>query len=419
MKKKYLLGLLFLLVVSCDKTDDVFRPISVKALNTVSKPVNQQTENEIDDRYIGNLIDFSSKFAYQTFKEESTVFSPLSIYNCYAMLYEGTTNNVRSEMNELFNYEYLDLLKNPIKTAMEMLSIDDEKTKLDTANSFWVSDQYQDKISENYLDTLAEYYYAEAFGGNLSLEKSRQDMANWINKKTNDFFKVTKDNFETDEQTALVLINTLYAKSPWLNEFNKENNYTDKFYSFAGTDSKTFMTNRDIGLIYSGEDFDVASIPLHETGLEFRILLPHEDKDSIEILKNNVNNIFDIYLLPRQTYKITYKIPQFNVKTKYDLKEELQQIGLKKPFEKTNDYENLFNSKVEEQAFFVSQSIHEAGIDVNNDGIEAAAYTTIIVSEDSAPAPIDYPPFEFNANRPFLYALTYKNIPLFLGTLVD
>lgn len=417
MKKKYLLGLLFLLVVSCDKTDDVFRPMSVKALNTVSKPVNQQMENEIDDRYIENLINFSSKFASHSFKDESTVFSPLSIYNCYAMLYEGTTNTVRSEMNELFNYDYLDSLKNSVKTAMEMLSIEDDKTKLDTANSFWVSDQYKDNISEDYLYVLAEYYYAEAFGGSLSLDKSRQDMANWINKKTNDFFKVTKDNFETDEQTALVLINTLYTKSPWLNEFNKENNYTADFYSFAGTDSKTFMTNRDTGLIYSSDDFDVASIPLHEAGLEFRILLPHEDKDSIETLKSNVNNIFEIYLLPRETYKITYKIPQFNVKTKYDLKEELQQIGLTKPFEKTNDYENIFNTGIEEQKFFISQSIHEAGIDVNNDGIEAAAYTTITITGESAP--LDYPSFEFNANRPFLYALTYKNIPLFLGTLLD
>lgn len=417
MKKKYLLGLLFLLVVSCDKTDDVFRPMSVKALNTVSKPVNQQMENEIDDRYIENLINFSSKFASHSFKDESTVFSPLSIYNCYAMLYEGTTNTVRSEMNELFNYDYLDSLKNSVKTAMEMLSIEDDKTKLDTANSFWVSDQYKDNISEDYLYVLAEYYYAEAFGGSLSLDKSRQDMANWINKKTNDFFKVTKDNFETDEQTALVLINTLYTKSPWLNEFNNENNYTADFYSFAGTDSKTFMTNRDTGLIYSSDDFDVASIPLHEAGLEFRILLPHEDKDSIETLKSNVNNIFEIYLLPRETYKITYKIPQFNVKTKYDLKEELQQIGLTKPFEKTNDYENIFNTGIEEQKFFISQSIHEAGIDVNNDGIEAAAYTTITITGESAP--LDYPSFEFNANRPFLYALTYKNIPLFLGTLLD
>ncbi len=421
MKKKYLLSLLVLLVTSCDRPVNItdFNPKEVKTLNTVSKPVNQQNvTSEIDHQYITNLIEFSCKFAGNAFNNESRVFSPLSIYNCYAMLYEGTTNNVREDMNRLFNYDSLDSLKNSIKTAMEIMSIDDEYTKLDTANSFWVDDEFKDYVKQDYLDVLADYYYAEAFGGKLESSKARKDMANWINHKTNNMFDVKEDNFRTSSDTVLALLNTLYLKCPWLEDFNENLNYIDEFNSYTGSSSKTFMTKTNTGYIYSGENFDVANILLKENGLNFRILLPHEGENSIEVLKNNVDSIFDLSSLEKTRYRIVYNIPQFKIKTKYDLKTELLQIGLTKPFQWTNDYTNIVDFQRDDQLFCVSQSIHEAGIDVNNDGIEAAAYTTIIMDTGAAPAPIELPVFEFNANRPFMYALTYQNIPLFLGNLL-
>lgn len=418
MKRKYLLGLLALFVVSCD-ADDTFRPKAVKALNDVSKPVNRQNEaGKIDKQYITNLIEFSQKFATDTIMDESKVFSPLSIYNCYAMLYEGTIDNVRKNMNEFFAYDNLNSLKNSVKSVMEMMSIKNKDTKLDTANSFWISDAYQDYMVEDYLDTLARYYYAEAFGGNLTSDAVKQDMANWINKKTRDMFNVKKDSFRTTPDTVLVLINTLYAKSPWLNEFEKENNYTDEFYSFTGSSSKTFMTNMATGYIYSGENFDVANLPMKETGLNLRILLPHQDA-GIDTLKNNVKSILDLSSLTNEYYKISYKIPQFKITTKYDLKHELSEMGLTEPFKWTDDYTKLVDFQREDQLFCVTQSIHEAGIEVNNEGAKAAAYTTIVGDKVTATAPIELPTFYFNANRPFMYALTYNDIPLFLGTLLN
>ncbi len=415
MKKKYLLGLLSLFVVSCNND---FRPKAVKALNTVAKPVNRQNEvREVEEQYITNLIDFSQKFATKNIMEQSRVFSPLSIYNCYAMLYEGTTNEVRNNMNEFFNYDSLNSLKNTIKSAMEMMSIKNKNTKLDTANSFWISDEYQDYMIPDYLDTLAKYYYAEAYGGNLALDAVKQDMANWVNKKTNNLFDVQKDNFLTSPDTVLVLINTLYTKSPWLNEFKKNNNYTDDFYSYTGSSSKTFMTNTAVGYIYSGDEFDVANIPMKESGLSLRILLPHQDANN-ETLKSNVNALLDLSSLSSKFYDITYKIPQFKIKTKYDLKVELSQMGLTKPFEGTKDYADLLDFSKNDYPFSITQSIHEAGIEVNNEGAEAASYTTIVGKNEASAPVVDIPKFEFNANRPFMYALTYKNVPLFLGTLL-
>jgi len=423
MKKKYLLPLLAVLVSSCDKsitTVDVGQSMSVKELNTVLKPVNQQTSaSKIDKQYITNLINFSSKFANKTIMNESRVFSPLSIYNCYAMLYEGTTNNVRETLKEFFSFDSLDSLKKTIKTATEMLSIDTEKTKLDTANSVWIDDDFQDYINKEYLDALAKYYYAEAFGGSLELDATRQDMANWVNKKTNNIFNVSKEYFQTSPGSLLILLNTLYLKSPWLKNFNKNFDYDSDFYSNSGTSSKTFMTKTEVGSIYAGEDFDVANMPL-QGGVSFRILLPHENTNYVDVLNNNLNYIFDLSTLSRTLYEITYKIPKFEVKSKYDLKNEFTQMGLSEPFVWTNDYENIVDLKKDDQKFRVEQSIHEAGIDVNNEGIEAAAYTSIVATTPTSTGKIDkLPSYIFNANRTFMYALTYNDIPLFLGTLLD
>ena len=65
---------------------------------------------------------------------------------------------------------------------------------------------------------------------------------------------------------------------------------------------------------------------------------------------------------------------------------------------------------------YVERSRHEAGIEVNNDGTEAAAYTVIEVDEKAVAYPEDR--VNFICNRPFTYLInTSDGLPLFMGTV--
>ena len=123
--------------------------------------------------------------------------------------------------------------------------------------------------------------------------------------------------------------------------------------------------------------------------------------------------------LESSNYQINYQVPVFDTKSKFDLKREFTKLGINDLFNPTRDYKNMFDldSLDSDLEFKVSSSRHEAGIDVNNDGIEAAAYTEIGFDTATSVPPI-LETYDFKLNRPFMYSITYRDLPLFVGMYV-
>ena len=162
----------------------------------------------------------------------------------------------------------------------------------------------------------------------------------------------------------------------------------------------------------------ISSIP-YNGGFNMTILLPNYGTDYSKVLndKSAVSALLNYYNTRNHiSDTITYNIPQFKIKESYDLKKVLPNLGAIDIFD--DDKANLFGLVEEGMAkgnLYVGRSKHEAGIEVNNEGSEAAAYTIIEVDEKAA-----YPSDEviFNVNRPFTYLISSSDgLPLFMGTI--
>ncbi len=421
MKKNLIFTALLFLLISCsgDNTSvqGTLSPIRTKALNAVQKPVNLVSTNPMDEDYLSAIRRFSSDFASVAFSKSSSIFSPISLFHCFGMLYEGVENETRKQIGEVFHYEDVASLKDSVKKATETASLHYEHSELDVSSSFWMDDQYRERILKNYIQTLTDYYYAEVYEGALESDEVRQDLANWLNNKTYDMFQVTKDAFPTSSSTVLVLLNSIYLKSRWFNAFeeflNKEQDFTDLE---ENKKKLTFMNATEIGNIYFGEDYQMAMLSL-EGNIQFRMLLPNELSSSEEVFQDHILDILDPSNLPSKRYSIEYSVPQMKVKSKYSLTEVLPELGLTAPFVPSDDYGNILTKG--EYPFYVSNAVHEAGMELNNDGIEAAAYTEIIMDECTSVGPENpLETFRFILDRPFLYTITYQGLPLFLGTFL-
>lgn len=435
MKKKYLLVLLGLSLVSCSKalnknllsnnqesiinnesnSNSEAKEVLVSGkLNLVNKPVNKSATLS-DTKYIDALTKFTSDFSNKIIKDENFVFSPVSIYNCYGMLFEGTSDSLKEEVEDLFYYSEIDSLKESVREVMEIMSIDSEKTKLDTSNSIWINHLYANSIKDEYLEALQNYYYSEAYSSDFLSDETKTAIAEWVNSKTNNMFKVDKNSFNFSEETVFALFNSVYLKSQWVEEFNEYLNEEGEFNSIDNEKvSKTFMRNMKSGHVYHGSSYDISKLYL-KGNISFNMLLPNEGEDYLSVFKNNINQVINPSNLDKKLYLVNYKVPQFKTLSSYNLVDELKKMGVNKLFNPSADYDNLM--KNEDYELFVSSSIHEAGIEVANYGIEAAAYTMIGVDATSAPGgDLEY--FEFTLDRPFLYSITYKDLPLFVGAYV-
>ena len=337
------------------------------------------------------------------------------------MAYDAAEEKTKEELGKLLHYDetkfnHLDEIKN----ALLRSAIDDSKNKtyLNISQSFWIDTM--SSLDEEYLKTLQDYYFAEAYQGNLS--NMYNEVADWINAKTKKYLNVKGEDFKDMLQGALyALLNTVYLKASWYYDFEEKNNTTEQFTNLDKSNSRaTFMNNIEDGYYYASNDYKIAALPFKD-GLWFRMLLPEKGTNYAEVLNDRtaLEKLLTVSLDEERTDEnggvfrdeISYKLPQFKVRSAYDLIPMFVNMGVKSPFiPGVADFPRLSNG-------YISAAKHDAGFEANNQGVEGAAYTIIVVSKEAIP---ESEPIRFHCDRPFAYAVTTKEgIPVFMGEITN
>ncbi len=99
----------------------------------------------------------------------------------------------------------------------------------------------------------------------------------------------------------------------------------------------------------------------------------------------------------------------------FKLSTSLIGLGASHAFDESKADFSLISS--ESKGLHISKVIHQAVIDVNEEGTEAAAATAVVMMMRCAMPAFNFPPEEFKCNRPFLFVIheTNHNGVLFMG----
>ena len=118
-------------------------------------------------------------------------------------------------------------------------------------------------------------------------------------------------------------------------------------------------------------------------------------------------------LAPRQ---VSLALPRFRVTSGFALRPVLAALGMPLAFTDEADFSGITTA----QRLRIDEVVHQAYIDVNEAGTEAAAATAVVMTA-SARLMDPEPPVEMIVDRPFLFALTdlRSGLPLFLGRVTD
>lgn len=421
MKKIFALYLITFMVCSaCNGKTGAYQ---AHLINQPNKLFNSEKQN-LNPGYLSSVKAFANTF-YSAIKDgNNQVFSPLSIATCFSMLFDGAREGSKEELATLLNYE--DSFDHLTEIQKMLLNNAINTTKpnviLDIAQSFWVDNTFKNELKQDYIDKLTAYYYAEALQGDLSSDEMHNALATYINDKTSHFFELKGDDFK-DFAGALWLLNTIYLKTPWTNPFYEINNFDDLFTNLDKTDpTVTYMVNERNGYYYNQPDYLISSFPL-KGGLNLNILLPNENSDCQAVLEN-ADNIATLLDFPSVNFEkkrayIDYQIPQFKLMGDYNLKNIFIDLGVEQIFSPVDaNLRDIFKGETVEN-LFVDKAKHQAGLDVNNSGVEAAAYTIIEAVPTSSPVR-EVEEINFFVNRPFAYTISDRDsLPLFMGAVTN
>jgi serpin B len=274
------------------------------------------------------------------------------------------------------------------------------------ANAVWyVDNEYKPK--DKYKSDVAEI-----FGADVTYVP-RNDFADkvnaWTNSKTRGKIeKIVNKQTAQDKDFKALLENAAYFKSTWAKQFDPKNTKKDTFHNADGTTSQVpFMYNEGQFLYFKGDGF--SAVKLNYLGSLSMVVLI-QDAQSSKIFEPT-EKILDDTIKNMQSRKVSLYLPKF--RTEYSLDKEL--LDYLKPY-------NMFGTPADEmftrpdsaKPLVATDIVHKTAIDVDENGTEAAAVTTIMVGTTAYSPSL---PVEFRVDRPFYYVIRDDglNENLFVG----
>lgn len=389
-------------------------------LNEVNRTYNNK-KVEVSDDYKNAIKSFATDYALNITKNNlnNEIFSPLSIVTCYSMLLEGANGETYNELRNALGFNDSIDIKNETQKMLNNTFIKTEQTQLNVNQSIWLDNEYAKNIKEDYLDKLTNYYYAEAYQDDLKSDNAKDLLARYINSKTNNILNIKKDDLR-NYNGIMWLVNTIYMKSKWTAEFYETKS---DFKNIKGiTNTKDFIATRvSFSGVYQSENSTTFSTSFQH-GLQVNFMIPNSIDANFKDFVNDNNNWNNLFNYKKSKYiagTVNFKMPKLSVKSSYDLKKELINLGINKIFDENSadltriiEFDDSYN-------LYVSNTMHKAAIDFNKDGVEAAAVTIIEGNKSTAIDP-DAKQIDFFLDQPFIYSITDANdIPLFVGIVTN
>jgi serpin B len=243
-------------------------------------------------------------------------------------------------------------------------------------------------------------------------EAIRQQINQWVLDNTNNLIEeLIKPGVLTDD-TRLVLVNAIYFLSQWKIAFDENATRNDGFLTAAGnTLMVPFMHMKDTIGWYQGENFQMIELQYAGGDFSMVIALPAERYELSNFLESLNAAVFADMIENKSMEEVQVYLPSFKARSSFDLENILASMGMPQAFSNRADFSGM--TLLDDLK--IDKVIHQAYIDVNEEGTEAAASTAVVIIRKSAI--VGEEPLVFRANRPFLYFIkeNTNNSILFMG----
>jgi serpin B len=390
-----------------------------------TEPTDQpeQADQVID---VKTLVAGNTQFALDLFdrlreQEGNLFYSPYSISTALAMTYLGARTQTAAEMAATLHFADVDAELHTLfeRLAASMLAADDGDDADRAAIEFAIANRLWGQVDEpflpDFLDEVREHYAGgfETVDFARATEEARRTINAWIAKKTNDKIEELLKRGDVTSATALVLTNAIYFKGDWAAQFDPEKTRDMPFHRGADDSVSTPMMRQTATFGYAEtEQIQMLELPYDGDRLSMLVLLPRDRDGLAELEANLTAERLGGWIDRIGRRKVNVLLPKFRLKCRFNLEDHLAAMGMPTAFGGGADFSGM-NGKYD---LAISKVIHEAYVDVNEEGTEAAAATGVVMTRTS----IERPP-TFNADHPFLFLIRDRETGsiLFLGRLAD
>lgn len=375
----------------------------------------------VDSRLTAATSRFSFKFYSEVLKRrtgENTFVSPASAMLALAMAYNGADGTTRQAMARALEIEAMSLeeVNRAFADLKFALAPSDPKIKVRIANSLWAKNGFS--MNPAFIDRNKQYYGAEVASLNFSDPAAADTINQWVNRNTEG--KIEKIIDRIEPATVLFLINAIYFKGQWQVEFKKDKTKPDVFRLAGGQQKQLpMMSQAGSYLYYKGEDFQSVALPYGTGRMSMYVFLPDEQIGLDQFEQNLTAENWEMWLKSLRMTPGDLMLPRFKVKWESGLNNALKPLGIGEAFDPNHADFSLMTKVNSGNRFFISEVRQKSWCEVNEEGTEAAAVTSVGMATTSVQQPPER--FFMKVDRPFFFAIrdSLTGVVLFMGSVTN
>lgn len=403
------------------KTADVQeQTVPVIEEKQVQEDNGQQKQEETGDNNRADMVqnqDGANGFAFRFTKAilaekaegDNLIVSPYSVWLPLAALTNAAEEGAREQLLSVLGEAGMDgkAFNDSVKTAISELTCQEQaawmrengmdfESPLKIANALFVdeSSQTNRKFEEIFEDSFSGRLFEVDFSDDAAAEKVNA----WAKEQTNGKIDHIIDSF--DPQTVAAIANAIYFSDAWSNQFSESQTKEDVFYGAKTDEQVPFMNKEFTEMPYYEDDSMQAACLSTASGGQMILLLPKEGKSAEEILADMTSEQFN-KIQGGEYGTVQLSLPKFKLESDvFSVKEAMEFLGV--PL--TDAGNPCVSGLVENETLYISDAVQKAMIEVDEEGMTAAAVT--VMALERACLPIEQEPVEMRCDRPFAFLLT-------------
>lgn len=377
--------------------------------------------SEIDDAVKTSIMS-SNQMGFELMQEmvknnqdKNLLFSPTSLAFALAMVENGAEGETKSGILKVLG-EVEPKMNDRYNTWMNYLNALDKEEdsdvpgiKMKVANSLWFKKALEPK--KEFVNILKAFYNAQVYRSDFGDPKTVDQMNQWVEDQTNHLLKGTFDKI--DAETIAYLMNTVYFKGAWINEFSESATKEEPFFKTEADKTMVNMMHMTHNLsYYEDEVCQMTSLPYYG-GSSLVLVLPKGNlNDFMSTLKYDDFQSM-IHSEQNQWQSLDLSLPKFDYEVSNELSNLLTEKGMGRAFSKDEaEFGNMI--EIEDENVYISSLFQNARIILDEKGTEAAA-VTVVAFETTSAMPSE--PLTFKCDKPFLYIIKEdkSDAVLFIG----
>ena len=360
-----------------------------------------------------NQLGFELMSEVEVNEDGNLFISPTSLFMALSMLYNGADGETKEEIAKLLQAEGMDAneLNQANASLLSMLHSDSKQIQLNVANSLWLNENYH--FQNDFAQNNRDYFNAKIQELDIMDSKSPEIINDWVKKSTNGKIEELVEA-PLDPDLVAILMNAIYFKGDWKYEFDKQQTEKQIFHLEDGmTKEVSLMTLREKLAYLKNEDFQAVSLPYGDGEMSMKIFLPKENTSLTAFENMLTNENWQTWNSGFHEVEGTVMLPKFQLEYEVTLNETLKKLGMTSAFARGANFTKMIQ---EDDPLWISKVKQKTFIDVNEEGTEAAAATSVEMVTESAT--LDQP-FHMEVNRPFFIAITddATGTILFMGSI--